>query len=198
MYVWKGCAHVQKQKCKFGALQHLKLYKKHQVPLKHNLHFAKPLQRAAHPMECCPVYFLNHANTGQPHSCAPKLGGFRLPCGIPVSMEVEGNSEERRREAWPMNGKHLSHCGPLTPPCYAFPSFRSHDSGRLPCQKCWYIQDVRWLNTKPVLSHKFAIVLRVSWCLQWFYFIFMNITSPWAYSPWAYFSILEKTSARVL
>lgn len=128
--VWKGCAYVQKQKCKFGALQHLKLYKKHQVPLKRNLHFAKPLQRAAHPMERCPVYFLNHANTGQPHSCAPKLGGFRLPCGIPVSAEVEGNREERRRQAWPVNGKHLSHCGPLTPPCYAFSSFRSHDSGK--------------------------------------------------------------------
>lgn len=132
--VWKGCACVQKQKCKFGALQHFQLHRRRQVSLKRNLHFAKPLQRAAHPMERCPVYFLNHANAGQPHSSAPKLGGFRLPCGIPASTERWRETVRRggdTRQAWPVNGKHLSHCAPLAPPCYAFPP-----SGHMTQESC--------------------------------------------------------------
>lgn len=139
--------------------------------MKHNLHFARRLQRAAHPMERCPVYFLNHANTSQPHSCAPKLGGFRLPCGIPVSTEVEGNSDKRRRQAWPVNGKHLSHCGPLTPPCYAFSSFRSHDSGRLHFQKCQPGDGLHTNQTRPHLLRSLRACFELNFAFSDLFFL---------------------------
>lgn len=83
--------------------------------------FCQATTKHSTPMECCPVYFLSHANTGQPHSCAPKLGGFRLLCGIPVRAEVEARGGDKGGEdggaiPGPVNDKHLSPCGPLAPP----------------------------------------------------------------------------------
>ncbi len=51
------------------------------------------------PNSRCHVYFLSHANTGQPHSSIPKLGGFKLP------SSTLGESQRRKgqKESCPVN-----------------------------------------------------------------------------------------------
>lgn len=87
-----------------------------------------------------------------PVSHIPVLPNWEVSdCPVVFLWARRGGGEQSGEEkaGLPVNGKHLLHCKPLTPPCYAFPSFRSYDSGRLPCQKCRFGDGIRKNQTNP-------------------------------------------------